>query len=119
MRLRTQDPDFDPPSKLTRTALQTTMKEEQEKLQEKCRLRREKQDNGVGINHVHNGDLGKLKNLYIRSQKNKVRRSNFCGYVTLPYKKHCGNKSSCVQDAFANLSKLFGFEKKDLIYKHF
>ena len=73
----------------------------------------------MGINHVHNGDLRKLKNLYIRSQKNKVRRSNYGGYVTLPYKKHCGNKRSCVQDAFANLSKLFGFEMKELIYKHF
>ena len=40
MRLRNQDPDFDPPSKLTRVALQTTMKEEQEKLLEKFRLRR-------------------------------------------------------------------------------
>ena len=35
MRLRNQDPDFDPPGKLTRTALQTTMKEEQDKLLEK------------------------------------------------------------------------------------
>ena len=58
----------------------------QEKLLEKSRQRREKENNGVGINHVHNGDLGKLKNLYIRSQKNKVRRSNYGGYVTLPYK---------------------------------
>ena len=57
---------------MTRTALQTTMKEEQEKLLEKFRLRREKQNNGVGINHVHNGDLRKLKNLRIRSQKIKL-----------------------------------------------
>ena len=71
------------------------MKEEQEILLEKFRQMREKQDNGVGINHVHIGDLRKLKNLYIRSQKNKVRRSNYGGYVTLPYKKHCGNKRSC------------------------
>ena len=87
LRLRNQDPDFDPPSKLTRTALQTTMKEEQEKLLEKFRLRREKQDKGVEFKHVHNGDLRKLKDLYIHSQKNKVRRSNYGGYVTLPYKK--------------------------------
>ena len=91
------------------------MKEEQEKLLEKFRQRREKQDNGVGINHVHNGDLRKLKNLYIHSQKNKVRKTNYGGYVTFPYKKYCGNKRSCVQDAFANLSKLFGFELKNLI----
>ena len=119
MWLRNQDPDFDPPSKLTRTALQTTMKEEQEKLLEKFRLRRKEQDNGVGFKHVHNGDLCKLKNLYTCSQKNKVRKANYGGYVTLPYKKHCDNKRSCVQDAFANLSKLFGFEMKDLIYKYF
>ena len=80
--------------------------------------RKEKVDS-ESVRHTLNGNINALKNHYIRNHRGKLRKAVYGGFVTLPYKKHCGNKRSCVQDAFANLSNLFRLDLKEMIYEYF
>ena len=118
-RLTREAPEFEPKD-LKKSSLQLTMKEEQEKLMEKFNKKRKDNNDKQTTKFVHNGNLKKLKTFYVNQRTTKnMSFGKWGGFVTLPYKKHCGNKRSCVQDAFANVSVLFGFEFRDTIYKYF
>jgi len=118
-RLRHENPDFEATEDLTSSGLKDTMKNKQKELMKNLLKKHKKKVDPVGVKHALNGNINALKNHYIRNNKNKIRKAIYGGFVTLPYKKHCGNKRSCVQDAFANLSNLFRFDLKDLIYEYF
>ena len=96
------------------------MKEEQNKLMEKFKKKVKDKNDKQTTKFVHDGNIKKLKTYYVNQDKaKKIKFGKWGGFVTLPYNKNCGNKRSCVQDAFANVANIFGFDFKDVIYKYF